>query len=259
MLVRSWSAVVFASLGLLLGDVVQHLVVAPWVWLMPSRRMAVLGRWMKIMAWMVTRPVGFISGCVIPRAPRIVPSGPGVLIIMNHQSLFDIPLVIQTVESNGYPRIVTRTRYVERWIPVVSQMVRLYQYPVVDPSANSDAIRKSLDDLARAAAETEVPLALFPEGTRSKNGEIGRFKKAGISRILAARPWTVYVFVGDGFWRAPRFKDFVRNLSHVEGRMEHVGTLEWTDPSADPMAFMEEVRNMMKERLSAMRAEVAAA
>jgi 1-acyl-sn-glycerol-3-phosphate acyltransferase len=251
--------VVFVSLGLLVGDVIQHLIVAPWVWLMPSRRIPVLGRWMKIMAWLVTRPIHFISGCVIPRPPRIVPGEPGVLIIMNHQSLFDIPLVIQTVETASYPRIVTRKRYIERWIPVVSHMVRLYQYPVVDPSANADEIRRSLDDLARAAAETDVPLAVFPEGTRTRNGEIGRFKKAGLSRILAARPWTVYVFVADGLWRAPTFKDFVRNLAHVEGKMEHVGTLDWKDPSADPAAFMEEVRNMMKERLSAMRAEVAAA
>lgn len=251
---RGWSVVVYASLALLVSEAAQRLIVTPWVWLAPSQRIPVLGRWINIMAWVTTRPVSVIGGCVIPRAPRIVPTQPGVLILMNHQSLFDIPLVVQTVKG-GYPRIVTRKRYVNRWIPVISQMVRLYKYPVVDPSANPEEIRKSLDDLERAAVEADVPIAVFPEGTRTKNGNIGRFKKGGLSRLLAARPWTVYVFVADGFWRAAKFKDFIKGLSHVKGRMEHVGTFEWSDPDADPTVFLGEIRDSMQERLSVMRAE----
>lgn len=246
----------FSSLLLLVSEVVQRVVVAPWVWLRPSKRIPVLGVWIKIMAWAVTRPVAFIGGCVIPRPRQIVPAEHGVLIVMNHQSLFDIPLVIQTVKG-GYPRIVTRKRYINRWIPVISQMIQLYQYPVVDPTANSDVIRHQLDDLERAGAETDVPIAVFPEGTRTKNGDIGRFKRGALSRLLGARPWTVYVFVVDGFWRAAKFRDFVRGLGHVEGRMAHVGTLEWTDPGADSTAFVEGMREMMVEGLSKLRGEVA--
>lgn len=205
------------------------------------------------MAWAVTRPISFIGGCFIPRPERIVPTGPGILILMNHQSLFDIPLVVQTVKE-GYPRIVTRKRYISRWIPVISHMVRLYEYPVVDPSANPEEILQSLDELERAGLESDVPIAVFPEGTRTRNGDIGRFKLGGLSRLLAARPWTVYIFVADGFWRAAKFRDFIQGLAHVEGRMEHVGTLEWADPTADPTNFVEEVRNMMQDRLTAMRA-----
>lgn len=255
MLVRGWSAVVYASLALLASEVVQRVIVVPLVLLRPSRRTPILERWIKIMAWVTTRPVAFVGGCVIPRAPRIVPSGPGILIVMNHQSLFDIPLVVETVKG-GYPRIVTRKRYADRWIPVVSQMVRLYQYPVVDPTANADVIRLSLDEIERAGTESDLPIAVFPEGTRSKKGEIGRFKKGALARLLGGRAWTVYVFVGDGFWRAARFRDFVRGLTHVQGKMEHAGTLEWTDPNVDPTAFIEELREMMIERLSAMRGEV---
>jgi 1-acyl-sn-glycerol-3-phosphate acyltransferase len=246
--------VVFVSVGLLLSDVVQRLLVAPFVWLFPSTRVPVLGQWIKFMAWLTTRPVQFFGGCVIPRPPRIVPGGPGILIVMNHQSLFDIPLVVQTV-TRGYPRIVTRKRYIDRWIPVISQMVRLYQYPIVDPSANADEILKSLDGMQEAARTTDVPLAVFPEGTRTRNGEIGRFKKRGLAQILAVRPWTVYVFVVDGFWRAARFRDFVRGLPHVEGKMEHVATMEWTDPTQDSTSFTDEMHAMMSERLSAMRGE----
>lgn len=206
------------------------------------------------MAWVCTRPVSWIGGCTIAPPPRIVPSGPGILILMNHQSLFDIPLVVQTVEG-GYPRIVTRARYVARWIPVISHMVKLYQYPVVDPSANSVEIRQSLDDLAREAKTTDVPLAVFPEGTRTRDGQIGRFKRGAVARILAERTWTVYVFVADGFWKAPRFKEFVRGLPHIQGKIEHVATLEWQDPSADPNPFLDEVHERMVASLACLRRE----
>lgn len=209
------------------------------------------------MAWLVTRPIAVIGGCTIPRPMSIVPGGPGQLILMNHQSLFDIPLVVQTV-ADGYPRIVTRARY-SRWIPLISQMVRLYQYPVVDPSANSVAIKQSLDELESEAASADVPIAVFPEGTRTKDGDIGRFKRGGLARILAARPWTVHVFVADGFWRAARFKEFVRGLPHIDGKMAHVATLEWADPTADPNAFLDRVRELMVEGLEGMRAGAGAA
>ena len=100
---------------------------------------------------------------------------------------------------------------------------------------------------------TEVPIAVFPEGTRTRTGDIGHFKRGALARLLAARSWTVYVFVADGFWRAPRFKEFVRGLPHVDGRMEHVATLEWPDPSVDPNPFLDQVHEQMVKHLTGMR------
>ena len=257
-MLRGWLALAFTSLTLGVGDVVQRLVIAPWVMLRPSARVRILGGWIKIMAWLMSRPVAFLSGAVIPRPPRIVPCKPGVLVLMNHQSLIDIPLVVQTVTDGGYPRIVTRARYTRR-IPLISHMIRLYQYPVVDPGAKAEVIRVSLEEMATAARESQVPLAVFPEGTRTKDGEIGRFKRGALSHILAARSWTVYVYVVDGFWRAAKYQDFIHNMSGVRGKVEHAGVLEWTDPTVNPDAFIEQVHEMMVQRLASMRRGGAAA
>jgi 1-acyl-sn-glycerol-3-phosphate acyltransferase len=257
-MVRGWLALTFTSVALAVADLVQRLVVAPWVTLRPADRAAVLGAWMKIMAWLVTRPVAVLGGCQIPRPASVVPARPGVLLVMNHQSLFDIPLVIQTVEGRAYPRIVTRERY-SRWIPLISHMIRLYRYPVVDPTAGATEIRQALASVAEAARTSELPMAVFPEGTRTKDGEIGRFKRGALAHILAARPWTVYVYVADGFWKAAKYRDFVRNVSTIRGRMEHAGVLEWRDPAADPDPFIEQIRSMMVECLESMRQEDAAA
>ena len=203
------------------------------------------------MAWLVTAPIIRIGHATIPVPRRIVPAEPGNLILMNHQSVFDIPLVVQTVDQ-GYPRIVTRKRY-SRLIPLISHMVRLYQYPVVDAAANKTALRETLDSLEEAGRATDVPIAVFPEGTRTREGEIGGFRMGGLSRLLAARDWTVHVFVADGFWRAAKFADLVDVMADIDGKFVHAGTLAWTDPTADPGPFVEQVRRMMVEALAEMR------
>ena len=250
---RRYLAAAVVCLALLVSDLVQRLIIRPWVKLLPSRRTTVLRGWLNLMAWVVTAPVRRVGGGRIPRPLRAIPGGPGVLILMNHQSLFDIPLVVQAVDG-GYPRIVTRKRY-SRGIPLISHMIGLYEYPVVQPSANPSTVRETLDDLAAAAADAEQPIVIFPEGTRSRDGEIGRFKSAGLSTILAARPWTVYVVVADGFWSVVTFDDFLKRMDQIRGRIEVAGVLEWTDPAADPAPFVFEVRALMVERLAAMRGQ----
>ena len=185
--------------------------------------------------------------------PRIVPCAPGTLIVMNHQSVMDIPLVVRMVRD-GYPRIVTRARY-HRFIPLISHMVRLYQYPVVNPGANPREVLRMVRLMAKEAAESDVPIAIFPEGTRTKDGEISRFKTRGLSKLLSTRPWTVYIFVVDGYWEAAKFKDFLAGLSHIEGRIEHVKTVEWPDPKADTSAFVDEIRDTMVDGLATMRGQ----
>ena len=237
-------------LGLVFCDLVQRFLIGPWVWLMPSSRVRVLGAWIQAMAWVTSRPLVFLGGASIARPPQI-PCEPGVLIVMNHQSLLDIPTVCLSV-SGGYPLIVTRKRY-RRWIPLISHMIRLYQYPVVDPRANRQETLRMKDNLREVARTAVVPVAIFPEGTRTKNGEIGRFKKAGLSLILQARPWKVYVLVGDGFWKYAKFTDFLSGISKMNGEVEFVDMFEWNDPTADPKPFIAEIRERMIGHLARMR------
>lgn len=251
MKLRGYLALVLLCVGLLATDVFERLVVGPWVHLRPERRVPALGRWINFMAWYVTTVASRVAGARIPVPARVVPAEAGHLILMNHQSLWDIPLVVQTVDR-GYPRIVTRKRY-GRFIPLISHMVRLYQYPVVDPTAGRETLRETLDALERVGREADVPIAVFPEGSRSRDGEIQRFKSAGLSRLLAARPWTVHVCVADGFWRAATFDEMAARMGEIDGRFAYAGSLEWSDPAADPGPFVERARQMMVDALAELR------
>ncbi len=251
MKLRGYAALGTVCLGLLAADIVQRLVIAPWVRLRPRQRVSVLGPWQHLLARFVLGSVSRIGGGAIPAPSRLVPAEPGHLILMNHQSLFDIPLVVQAV-FGGYPRIVTRKRY-GRFIPLISHMTRLYQYPLVDPSANAAQLRASLDSLERAGRESDVPLVVFPEGSRTRDGEIGRFKQGALVRLLRARDWTVHLLVADGFWRAARFSDLADEMGRLSGSFAHAATLRWDDPTADPRPFIEGARRIMVDTLAEMR------
>lgn len=254
-LIRGYLALIIIFVFLLLCDPVQRLVVAPLAWALPQRRIRIYDRWQKLMAAIVFQSVERVGGVRFSAIPH-VPGEPGVLILMNHQSVFDIPIVVRATQG-AYPRIVTRKRYL-RWIPLISHMIRLYQYPVVDPRANSREMRVSLRAIEEAARTSDVPLAIFPEGTRTKDGEIGRFRPKGLRTILAQRPWEVHVLVADGFWQRAKMKHFVRGMGDIRGRVEKVGVYRWDDPSADPDVFIEEIRDAMVECLARMRRTVTA-
>lgn len=251
MILRRYLALGIVCVGLLLSDLVQRTVVALWVKLKPASRTSVLAAWIDMMASLVTKPLIVVGGARIRMPPRIVPAEPGTLIVMNHQSIMDIPLMVRCVKD-GYPRIVTRARY-QRRVPLISHMVRLYQYPVVDPTANPKEVIRAVRTMAKQAKDSDVPIGLFPEGTRTRDGEIGPFKVRGLAKLLQQRPWTVYVMVVDGYWQAARFRDFMADMSKIDGRMSHAGTFEWTDPTADSTDFMKQLRDCMVEGLAELR------
>ncbi len=252
MKIRGYAALGLIGLSFPVLDLLQRTVVAGWIRLRPSRRVPTLGRWIDGVRGWVVWCLEFVGGASIPMPERIVPSGPGTLIVMNHQSVLDILLIVASVRG-GYPRIVTRARY-GRFIPLISHMVRLYQYPTVDPRATADEVRRSLRELSEAAVESDVPIAIFPEGTRTRDGSVGRFRARGLEALLARRAWTVHLLVADGYWRTAKMKDFVRGMAHIDGSIEYLGAAAWDDPDADPRAFVAELQERLADGLEAVRA-----
>lgn len=242
-------------LALLILDPVQRLFIAPWAHAAPARRIRVFARWQRFLARMILGNLRVLGGVHIPDVPRIQ-GREGVLVLMNHQSVLDIPLLVASVHGT-YVNLVTRKRYVRR-IPLISHMIRLYQYPVVDPVANSEETKRMLASIRGAARSSDVPMAIYPEGTRTKDGEIGPFRITGLKLILKQRPWTVYVLVADGFWERAKLKQFIGGMGAIRGRVTLLGPFEWQDPRGDVEAFSEAMREHMIDALAAMRESVSA-
>lgn len=247
MKLRGYLTLGCVGLVLLSADVVERSVITLALKILPSKRSRILGWWQKLMAHTMIGLVRRVGGGDVEDPPPI-PSHPGVLILMNHQSLLDIPLVVAAVDDL-YPRIVTRARYAHGK-PLISHMVRLYQYPLVDPRATT---RKHLKALRAAATENTTPLVVFPEGTRTRDGEIGPWKRRGLERVLGSRSWEVYILVADGFWRTAKLPDFLESVSTVKGRSLLLGPFFSPEPGQPLEPFIDDMRAQMKEGLLSLR------
>jgi 1-acyl-sn-glycerol-3-phosphate acyltransferase len=239
----------FLLLGIVfvLGQVVMWVVVMPAVAVFPRSRARILQRHVRIMRELilsVLRAAGARFEINVT-----IPSRGGTLLVMNHQSLVDVPVAFRCVPDT-YPRMVARARY-GRGIPVVSDMLRRYGHIMVDPGRTG---RAELQALMEAAHSMEQPILIFPEGHRSRDGEILPWKRAGLSSFLSARAWVVYVLVVDGLWESGRISDFIRTISTVRCRAEAVGPFEYDGRGQERHdEFIDRLYEAMCAKLAEMR------
>jgi 1-acyl-sn-glycerol-3-phosphate acyltransferase len=217
---------------------------AALVW--PRKRPALISAYMKVVTWGIFALLR--AGGARVRRVGSVPTEKPALVIMNHQSLLDIQQM--TMMARPFvPAFVTRARYA-RFIPLISPSIRLLGCPIIDPARNRRDALEVIRDKARAL---EHGLLIFPEGHRTRDGEIQAFHTAGLRAILAARPLPVYLAVTDGFWRARRFVDVLFNIHLIDGRTEVLGPYPSpTDERVIP-EFLEGMRERMVARLGEMR------
>jgi len=236
------------GLAFVLADIVMLVVLIPWVRLRPASRPRVLSRFARLIVRFILAVLRGVGRAKINVQPAI-PAHGGVLMVMNHQSIIDIPVAVASVVS-GCPRMVTHARY-GRGIPLVSHMISLYGHIPVQPGRMG---RSELDALAGIARATTLPILIFPEGHRTRDGEIRPWKRAGLDTFLSAREWEVYVVVVDGLWRVARLTDFVRNLARVQCRTAVVGPLRYDGRDRESHdAFVDELRRVMCAKLDELR------
>ena len=189
-----------------------------------------------------------VGGARIDIAP-VIPCRGGVLVVMNHQSLIDIPVGFEMV-PDGYPRFVTHARYA-KGIPSVSHVIRMIRAITVNPGQTGP---REIEALAEAGRTAEHPIILFPEGHRTKDGEIRRWKRGALDAFLSARAWTVHVVVVDGLWNSARLPAFIRTISEVRCRVESAGVFEYDGRgAASHDEFVNRIHAAMCDKLSEMR------
>jgi 1-acyl-sn-glycerol-3-phosphate acyltransferase len=242
---------VLVGLFFIVSEIIGRLFVVPFVLLFPRWKAGAYRR-----HYVISRDAIFVIlrsvGARFDIRPR-VPFGGGHLVVMNHQSLLDIP-VAALMTPEGPPRFVTHYRYT-RGIPLVSYMIRIMRGIPVYPGRTGPA---ELARLGEAARTSEQPIVLFPEGHRTRDGEIRPWKRGALDAFLSARAWTVHVVVVDGLWQSARIPDFIRTLTRIHCRVESAGVFEYDGRDREShREFVERMRTAMCDKLSAMRREAA--
>ena len=140
-----------------------------------------------------------ISGMrlIVERSPEVKPKS-GYILIANHQSMFDIPIVGATLFSN-FPKYVSK-RELAHWIPGISYNLRRGGNAIIERSDRKQAT-EAIREMGRQAQARGVSAVIYPEGTRSRRGQLRRFKKPGTIALLESAPKVPVVPVTiDGAW-----------------------------------------------------------
>jgi 1-acyl-sn-glycerol-3-phosphate acyltransferase len=247
---RSFVCVLLVGALFVLGSLVLRLLVLPATWLFPRRRFLLVSVYMKAMAaamvWLLT-----LGGARFRRFGTIPTASP-VLIVANHQSLLDI-LPVTLLAKPRVPAFVTRKRYA-RFVPLISACIRLLGSPIVDPKHDPLG---SVEAIRRGARELPHGLILFPEGHRSRDGEILPFRTSGFATILRERPQPVYLVLTDGTFRVRRFLDLLFRAHLVDAVSEVMGPFTPPSDSAELQPFLLELRSRLCARLAERRGAVA--
>jgi 1-acyl-sn-glycerol-3-phosphate acyltransferase len=132
------------------------------------------------------------------------------LLIANHQSILDIPLCIALFARQG-------VRFVAKWelragIPFVSLILRSQGHALIRRKGDATQAMRSIRRFARRCEREGTCPVIFPEGTRSPNGEVGVFHTAGVRKILEETPLPMVVAAIEGGWRVASVKGIVRDL-----------------------------------------------
>jgi len=155
-----------------------------------------------VVGWMQVSLVAACRLCgtrfEVERAPGVRPHTP-YLLIANHQSMFDIPIVGSLLFTN-YPKYVSK-RELSHWLPSISYNLRRGGNALIDRSDRGQAV-EAIRALGESAQARGVSVVIYPEGTRSRAGELKPFKPAGAITLLQAAPALEVVPVTiDESWR----------------------------------------------------------
>jgi 1-acyl-sn-glycerol-3-phosphate acyltransferase len=138
----------------------------------------------------------------IARSPLVRPHTP-YLIVANHQSMFDIPIFGALLFTN-FPKYVSK-RSLARWIPSISYNLRRGGNALIDRGDPEQAV-EAIQTLAGEVRGRGVSAVIFPEGTRARCGELGKFHRRGTLALLEAAPDTAVVPVCiDQSWQLLRY------------------------------------------------------
>src|SRR5437867_1964173 len=161
-----------------------------------------------------TKAQGALSGARACRAPvkrmtptararrrRLVEGVPGgrYIVVANHQSMFDIP-ILGSLLFSSFPKYISK-RSLGRWIPSVSYNLRRGGHVLIERSDGPAALA-AIRELGARVRTGQASAVLLPDGTRARRGPLGKFKRAGTLALLDAAPDApVLPVVIDESWR----------------------------------------------------------
>ena len=173
------------------------------------------------------------------------------VVVSNHQSLFDIAALFRFLGGK-------RTRFVAKdtlvKVPMVGKMLKAQRHCMVPRKGSPTVSMGALDKFSsQVVRENQIPV-IFPEGTRSRDGSVGKFYSAGFRRLAEKTGLPIAVFALDGGWKIAKLGTILTNLHRGVYRVKALKVFSPPQTKEDEKRILEEARDLIVCQLDEWRA-----
>ena len=133
--------------------------------------------------------------CKIINPHHIEPQeGQATIVMCNHSSLYDIPLSMHAFPHHSLRMLAKKE--LSR-IPIVGKGMTAAEFPFIDRRNRRQAM-KDLEHVKQLLA-SGIVIWIAPEGTRSKDGKLGPFKKGAFITAIEAKATIIPIGIRGAF------------------------------------------------------------
>jgi len=135
-----------------------------------------------------------------------LPTGQPIIFVANHQSMYDIPGLIWFLRKY-HVKFISKIE-LTKGIPSISFNLKYGGGANIDRKDSKQAISEILK-LGRRMKDNNWSAAIFPEGTRAKDGRMKAFQVGGIATLLKVVPNALIVPVAiENSWKLVQYGSF---------------------------------------------------
>lgn len=184
----------------------------------------------------------------------LVPSLPEqYMLLSNHQSLLDIVVYMNYLGGKRL-RFVAK-KELATGVPLVSVMLKSDSHCLVQRKGSPSQAMQAMDTFADRVRKNNWIPVLFPEGTRSRTGNVGTFHSAGFRRFISKAPMPVVIAALDGGWKISSIHRLATNLSGGAYRVKVLKVYPAPTSKEEQLKILDEGKALIQEQLAIWRGE----
>lgn len=176
--------------------------------------------------------------------PHQIPTNKPLIIVVNHQSLYDIPPIIWYMRKH-HAKFISK-KELGKGIPSVSYNLRHGGSVLIDRKNAKEAVN-AIQDFAKYIETNKRAAVIFPEGTRSRDGKPKKFQSKGLIALFENIPSAIVVPITiNNSWKMIRYGKFPMGLgTHIKYRVHQPITLE----NQDHLKLIETIEHQITEAI----------
>ena len=140
-------------------------------------------------------------------------------------------------------------------IPLVSVMLKTGNHCIVRRHNNPSQAMKAIDKFTKVIKENNFIPVIFPEGTRSKDGNVNTFYSAGVRRILNNEALPVAVCALDGGYKISSLNAFIKGIKGDGYKVKVLKVFPPPTTKEEQLKVLEEGKALIEEQLKIWRSQ----